>query len=401
MNTIKLASIEFTLQWQSLYAVHRDRRYVDKVHFWRDFFPANLGSKLRCLSPGESHKQVFEPGILVEPFDPQQIKTFPSKELQNSRREEVIPVTGKFYPQGWAWKPLNCFPQNLTPFRVIDTYKELVVVDTNHPLAKYPLTLEAKVIHKWQPSKERGGGCNDIASLLASDGPGMQLPYQWASDDFYSPYPFHRVNGEDDSLFYSKPRMVNHLDDTAIEQVKVLHGRLFAPGIKVLDVMSSWVTHLPSSHESCKVTGLGLNDEELQANRQLESTVVQDLNKNPVLPFADNTFEAVICSASIEYLTRPLDVLAEIARVTQPGGVFITTFSDRWFPGKEIEPWAGLHRFERQGLVLDYYMKTKRFEDIGTESIIGLPRPITDKYSMQTNYSDPIFAVWATVSWPK
>ncbi len=68
--------------------------------------------------------------------------------------------------------------------------RNLYVADTNHPLSRYPLTLEARLIEKWQPAKERGGGCNDIASVLTGNGPGMQIPYQWAAKDCYTPLPF-------------------------------------------------------------------------------------------------------------------------------------------------------------------------------------------------------------------
>ncbi len=164
--------------------------------------------------------------------------------------------------------------------------------------------------------------------------------------------------------------------------------------------MSSRTSHLPNSYNDCQITGLGLNEKELKTNPQLAQTIVHNLNQFPTLPFPDNSFDAVTCTSSIEYLTQPLDVLTEIARVTIPGGIFITTFSDRWFPGKEIEPWSDLHRFERLGLILDYYLKTGKFENIHTESIVGLPRPITDKHIAKSNISDPIFAVWANVKWP-
>ena len=400
MERINMASIEFSIQWESSYAVHRDRHFVDKVHFWRDIFPGNLKRHLEHLQPGESHQEDFSAGILVQPFDQQRIKTFKSNQFKNNNRETVIPQTGKFYPQGWAWRALQCFPQNTTPFRVVDRHQELVVADTNHPLSRYPLTLAARLIEKQQPSRERGGTCNDIASILTGDGPGMQIPYQWAAKDCYTPYPFHRLNDDDDSTFYQSARMVNHLDDTAIEQIKSIHSRLLCPSNKILDLMSSWTSHLPNSYKNCQITGLGLNGEELRANPQLAGTVVHDLNQVPALPFPDNSFDAVICTASIEYLTKPLDVLAEIARITIPGGIFITTFSDRWFPGKEIEPWADLHRFERLGLILDYYLKTGKFENVHTESILGLPRPLTDKHITKTRISDPIFAVWANIKWP-
>ena len=400
MQNTNLASMEFSIQWESSYAVHRDRQFVGKVHFWRDIFPGNLNNYLEHLQPGESYKEDFNAGILVPPFDQQRIKTFKSNQFKNNNRETVIPEIGKFYPQGWVWRALQCFPQITAPFRVVDRHKELVVADTNHPLSRYPLTLEARLIEKLLSSKERGGGCNDIASIVTGDGPGMQIPYQWAVKECYTPYPFHRLNDDDDSEFYQTARMVNHLDDTAIDQIKSIHSRLLCPSNNILDLMSSWTSHLPDSYKDCQVTGLGLNREELEANPQLVRTVVHDLNQRPTLPFPDNSFDAVLCTASIEYLTRPLEVLSEIARVTIPGGVFITTFSDRWFPGKEIEPWADLHRFERLGLILDYYLKSGKFENVHTESLLGLPRPFTDKHIAKTRISDPIFAVWGNIKWP-
>lgn len=399
MQKSTIAAIEFSLQWQSLYATHRDRRFVDQVHFWRDTFPGKLHSHLERLQPGERYIEHFDHGVLVAPFDRKWIRTIHRKKIQDNSQEKILFEIGKFYPQGLAWRALNCFPQTTSPFRVVESHQELIVADTNHPLSRYPLTVEAQVIDTWQPSKERGGSCNDIASVVTEGGPGMQLRYQWAPKSSYPPYPYKRTDEKDDSLFYKTPRMVQHLDDTAIDQVKSLYSSLLSPGTRVLDLMSSWTSHLPDSHDSCQVTGLGLNHEELKANRLLDKTLVHDLNRDPVLPFENNSFDAVICTASIEYLTRPLDVLSEIARVTSPGGVFITTFSDRWFPGKEIEPWADLHPFERLGMILDYYLRVKKFEDMHTESILGLPRPLNDKHIVQTRTSDPVYAVWGTVKW--
>jgi hypothetical protein len=400
MEVTDLAAVEFSLQWKSSYAMHVDRHFIDKIHFWRDIFPENFKDHLGLLQPGGSHREDYPAGILVEPYDEKRVRTFKINQFASTSQENLIPEIGKFYPQGWAWRALNCFPQNTLPFRVVGRDKELFVADTNHPLAHYPLTLEARLTDRWQPSKERGGECKDLASIVTGDGPGMQLPYRWVAKDRYSPYPFQRINN-DDTTFYQTPRMVNHLDDTAIDQVKSIYSKLLRQNTRILDLMSSWTSHLPDTLDECQVTGLGLNLSELQANNQLARSVVHDLNREPILPFTDNSFDAVICTASIEYLTRPLDVLAEIARVTLPGGLFITTFSDRWFPGKEIQPWAELHRFERLGLILDYYLKTGKFENLHTESLFGLPRPLTDKYAASLQFSDPIFAVWANIKWPR
>jgi SAM-dependent methyltransferase len=400
MEKTELASIEFSLQWESSYATHNDRSYVKKVDFWRDLFPQSLKEKLEILSPGATVTERYDAGVLVQPYDQWQIKTVKMNQLKNDLDKNITPVVGKFYPQGWAWKGLNCFQQNTIPFRVVDCHEELFIAETNHPLSRYPLTVSARLMEILQPPLRKGGECKDLAELITEGGPGMQIPYQWSGNKTYSPYPFTRRNNGEDSDFYKQARMIQHLDDSALSQVANLYSTLLTPGTKVLDLMSSCSSHLPDSHKACKVTGLGLNEEELLSNPNLSNHVVHDLNQDPTLPFADNSFDAVICTSSIEYLVQPLEVLAEIARITVPGGLFVTTFSDRWFPGKEIVPWAEMHRFERLGLVLDYYLKVKKFENVHTESIRGLPRPYTDRHIAQTRISDPIFAVWANICWP-
>jgi SAM-dependent methyltransferase len=252
-------------------------------------------------------------------------------------------------------------------------------------------------LEKLGPVQDYAGSCNDISEMVTNRGPGMQMPYPGIATDFYYEYPFPRKNEDDDALFYGTPRLVNHLDHKAIDQVKSIYTRLLQEGSKILDLMSSWVSYLPGTLGDYESIGLGLNEEELKANRQLSGFVLHDLNRRPELPFEENDFDAVICTASIEYLVRPIQVITEVARVTKPGGVFISTFSDRWFPGKEILPWPDMHPFERLGLVLDYYLKTDAFENLHTESIRGLPRPPDDIHIKETVISDPVFAVWGNV----
>lgn len=398
MEKANRASLEFSIQWQSFHAHHNDRFFSVKTDFWRDFFPGNMAKKISVLQPGESHSESFGAGVLVPRFQQNNIIRFREKLFESKRGETVItPRAGRFYPQGFAWSPLRCFPESFIPFRVIKVDNDMLVGDKNHPLATYPLELTATFIEKSKSVEERGGACNDIAEMATTNGPGMQIPHPDYPSDFYSDYPFSRENNENDSVFYEAPRLVNHLDDMAIKQVKSIYEKLLPSGCKVLDLMSSWTSHLPDSLTDCDVTGLGMNEKELKQNKSLSDHFIHDLNQNTTLPFQDNSYDAVICTASIEYLTQPLAVLSEIARVTKPGGVFVTTFSDRWFPGKEILPWAEMHPFERQGLVLDYYIKTNALDDLHTESIRGLPRPYDDKYINETVVSDPIFTIWGRV----
>jgi len=398
MQSANRAAIEFSIKWQSPYANHNDRYFAGKIDFRRDIFPGNVGQHISALHTNESHKESFSAGEFVPSFKQKQIIEFKERQCEGNRgKNTVIPLLGRFYPQGYAWTALNCFPQNLNPFRIIKNDHGVLGADTNHPLSLYQLTLEAKLIEKLTFVKEFGGNFNDIAEMISTNGPGMQIPYPGSPTDFYPTYPFQRMNDADDSLFYSTPRLVNHLDSTAITKVESIYSKLLSSNSRILDLMSSWVSLLPSTLENVETTGLGLNEEELKANKQLTDLVVHDLNQKPVLPFKDNEFDAVICTASIEYLIQPIEIMVEVARVAKPGGIFVTTFSDRWFPGKEILPWSEMHPFERLGLVLDYYLKAERYENLHTESVRGNPRPLDDKYIGERATSDPIFAVWGSV----
>lgn len=390
------ASIAFTLSWQSPVAAHRKRVFVRKINFWRDLFPGDMFDEVVALRPGESCARQFEAGVLVPPFSAGNIVTCPRSrfgKLQDG--SAVTPVAGRFYPQGLAWSALGCFSGNMTPFRVVSVGDKELLCDTNHPLARYLLRLDAACVDLLEMPEERRGSCTDIVELVTLDGPGKQVPGE-RDTDFFGDYPFRRRNGQDDSLFYREPRMVEHLDGTAIGHVRELYGRLLDDGAKVLDLMSSCSSHLPEPPARFEVTGLGLNREELESNLQLSRRVVHDLNRDPALPFADGEFDAVICTVSIEYLIRPVEVLREAARVTRPGGKVLTLFSHRWFPGKEIQLWPELHPFERLGLVLDCYRKAGGYGDLHTETVRGYLRPDDDPHIRESIFSDPVFAVWGS-----
>jgi SAM-dependent methyltransferase len=187
---------------------------------------------------------------------------------------------------------------------------------------------------------------------------------------------------------------VHHIDATAIDSISRLYGQLVQPESKVLDLMSSWVSHLPEDLPLKSVTGLGMNDEELQANHQLSDFCLHDLNDNPHMPFDDNAFDAAVCTVSVEYLVQPFEVFEEINRVLKPGGLLIITFSNRWFPPKAIRIWSEIHEFERMGLVLEFFLKSSHYTNLHTYSMRGLPRPADDKYASQILFSDPVYAVW-------
>ena len=170
-------------------------------------------------------------------------------------------------------------------------------------------------------------------------------------DDF-----FRRQDESLDPIFYADPRLVVHIDEPAVEAVKAYLADVLPPGGVVLDLMSSWRSHLPDAYESGRVIGLGLNRIEMQENPRLNERVVHDLNADPVLPFDGGRFDAVLVTVSIQYLTKPVDVFREVRRVLKVGGSCHVIFSDRMFPTKAVAIWQSLPQPEkRAGLIAAYF----------------------------------------------
>jgi SAM-dependent methyltransferase len=389
ISTDNRANILFEMNWQSAQGTHMERYAALGVNLWKDFIPEALAAELEGKRPGEEIVMNFDRGTLIPGYDP--LKSFFINKRQFNKKE-ITPQMGRFYPKGILSGVNGVFPQNVQPFRVVDVQKDRLRVDFNHPLAKTEFQLRAVVEEIMAGSGESGGRCNDWVGVL-SDGPGMQVPWGVKPTAFFEAGAFSRKDEKKDAFFYETPRMVQHIDSAASHAIGALYRQSLKKGMRVLDLMSSWQSHLPSDLALSELIGLGLNPEELKKNSALQDWVVHDLNEDPALPFAPEDFDAVICSVSIEYLVRPEAVFKEIARVLRPDGSLIITFSNRWFPTKAIQIWEALHEFERMGLVLAYFQKTGSFYDIETFSLRGLPRPVDDKYFPEIRYSDPVYAV--------
>jgi SAM-dependent methyltransferase len=207
---------------------------------------------------------------------------------------------------------------------------------------------------------------------------------------------FRREDESDDAVFYEKPRLVSHLDTTALNTVERLAaGLIVGDDPVVLDLMASVDSHLPSKRSFSRVIGLGLNEEELQANPTLTDWVIQDLNADPSLPFEDGTFDVVTNVVSVEYLTRPFEVFEEVGRVLKPGGLFLVVFSTRWFPPKVVRVWEDAREEERVGIVEEFFRRAGVFGPTEFFISMGLPRPVDDRYFSLGTPSDPVFAVFA------
>lgn len=178
------------------------------------------------------------------------------------------------------------------------------------------------------------------------------------------PDAFRRWDETPDAEFYAQPRFVTHIDDTAIAAVTQLYRECFPPGGDILDVCSSWVSHLPEDVAYRQVIGIGMNAAELAANPRLTDWFVHDLNANPTLPLADASLDAAGLCVSIDYLTDPVAVLRDIGRVLRPGGPLVVTFSNRCFPTKAIAIWLMLDDAGRCRLVADFFHAAGVWRDI-------------------------------------
>ncbi|HEY6747959.1 MAG TPA: methyltransferase domain-containing protein [Mycobacteriales bacterium] len=172
---------------------------------------------------------------------------------------------------------------------------------------------------------------------------------------------FDRADPTPDPDFYRPPRLVTHLDAGAIAAVGDLYAELGLTGpVRVLDLMSSWISHFRTPPEQLVV--LGMNMVELTMNTAATERIVHDLNADPRIPLPDGDVDAVVCCVSLDYLTRPIEVLTEAARVLRPGGTVAVTFSNRCFPTKAVRGWLSLDDAGRGRLVAELLRRTGRFD---------------------------------------
>jgi SAM-dependent methyltransferase len=207
---------------------------------------------------------------------------------------------------------------------------------------------------------------------------------------------FSRLDESDDRVFYTLDRFVSHLDEVALETAKKIIGTLLVEENPViLDLMAGWDSHIPERLRPSRIVGLGLNENELNRNNVLSEYVIHDLNNVPRLPFPDNTFDAVINTVSVDYMTKPFQVFKDVGRILKPGGLFLVIFSNRMFPEKAVEIWRRSNEEERILLVEDFFREAGLFEKTTLFVSRGKPRPANDKYADRGIPSDPIYALYA------
>ena len=201
------------------------------------------------------------------------------------------------------------------------------------------------------------------------------------SKDFYQ-----REDESPDEHFYELARFVRHIDDEACEALKEFYDELLPDNAAILDLMSSWVSHLPGDRKWKIVSGLGMNEEELRNNPVLTDFQVGNLNTHPELSYADRTFDACLIAVSVQYLTQPVAIFREIARVLVPEGACYVSFSNRLFPTKATHAWRTSGDAGHVRLVKSYFAEAKRFQEPEFKNISPYP-----------GRTDPLYVVVARV----
>ena len=195
---------------------------------------------------------------------------------------------------------------------------------------------------------------------------------------------FKRLDESDDKIFYREPRLVKHIDEAACKALTTHLSKVLPPNSQVLDLMSSYASHLPEDMRYKDVIGLGMNQTELNSNPQLTGRIVQNLATNTKLPFQDDSFNICLITVSAQYLIHPIAIFNEIARILIPDSPCIISFSNRCFPTKAVAIWHQLTNTGHAKLVGQYFDATQKFQPYTVRDIT----PIEGQ-------GDPLFVVGA------
>ena len=186
---------------------------------------------------------------------------------------------------------------------------------------------------------------------------------------------FAKADPTSDLLFYREPRLVAHIDDGAVAAVTALYREALPPGGTVLDLMGSWISHLPPEVEYGEVIGHGMNEAELAANPRYDRWFIQDLNADSALPLGPANIDAATVCVAIQYLQQPVAVLDSVRRVLRPGARAVITFSNRCFPTKAVAIWQALGG-EDQCRLVELYLTRAGFAEASSRRLPSRGDPV-------------------------
>ena len=362
-----VVTIYFEFTWTSSHAVHVERFLAKDVDFTRDILPLGVKSRMRGLGEGDSVELAMD-SAEVPPFKPGKILDMPATRFVGSPDlgRRIKPRIGRFYPKHYIDNVPGTRPDSASPFRISETDKAGFKANLNHPMADRDVVIKATAIEVKDASQE--AGVLHRWPDLFFQGPGLQARLPETPTDFLGWEPFRRKVDSNDADFYATFSGPEIPGIEAEEGVQKVYGSAVQDGAIVLDLMAGKNSHIPEGVEPVSVIGMGLSKSDMEANPALTEHVIHNLNEEPVLPFETDSFDAVICTAGVEYLTSPFEIIEEAGRLLKPGGVFSLVFTEQWVKEKVIGIWPELYPFERMGLVSQYFVRSEMFENIWTSS---------------------------------
>lgn len=392
-------SVEIDIQWQDDLATYKDRYFIIKTNFWRDFYPEQLDYQIKRAELNQTLNINYKPGALLQfEITPSNIKTIPMSKFDSYANGPipVQPMAGRFYPRGMLDGVEDCFKMDNRPFRILEKNDNTLKVDLNHPLGMFPIKLSATITDVFDANQQNGGRCNEIAETITTNGPGFQTLAKDTPFDFTQGMPFIRKIEDDDAVFYESIDSTQPVvDQVAIEQLNQFYNDRIKDNTQILDLMAGPNSYLPETLKQVDVTGLSIKESDLQSNPALNQYTLHDLNQQPELPYKNEQFDVVVCAFSVEYMTQPIQVFKEVARILKPGGSFIISFTERFYEKKVIALWDDLHIFERMGIVLEYFRQSGEYGELYSESTRGLIRHEDDPFVNKTVHSCPMYMVTA------
>ncbi len=347
-NDNAMGAIEFTVNWEKDGLRHEERFFGRKINPVNDVFPRGMREALEGKRPGESVTMTYEPRMCIPRYRDALVQTLGLDRLRKKTVDgrPIIPLEGRFYPQGHIDGLLDVYPDTLTPFRLIELDDDTFTADRNHPLATIPVTFTAKIQCLEKRRTGTYGSLTHWREAVCDWGPGMQAMHDGEPTTFDHPGFFDREDDTDTEFI--PPAM----DRTARDNLAAIRARFIEPGMRVLD--------------------LSLGSDRPQGR-----------------------YDAAVCTCSAEYMTRPVDVLRYVAHFLEPGAPVVVDFTDRFDRGRAIRGWREMHPFERLGLVLEYLRLAGLFAKAGTVSVRNDWRGKDDPLFVETRgISDAVFVAY-------
>ena len=206
-----------------------------------------------------------------------------------------------------------------------------------------------------------------------------------------SSYDRTKADISDDEIFYQQPRFVHHLSDSFRNRLTSLYSEFLLNHHIILDLMSSWVSHLPSNISYKKVIGHGMNEAELSSNERLDKFFVQNLNKKQNMPIEDSSVDVGLIVAGWQYLQYPEKVSLELSRVIKSDSLLIISFTNRAFWTKAPNIWTYSSEEKR----IEYVTSVLTSNGWRIENILNEKTQDKKLFGFYSSESDPFFSVIA------